>query len=126
MPCKERISHKDYFRFTFVPPGIFPTQDVTAVIPKQETKESIFYILALLNSSHVFEWLKYKGVVKGNIVEFSKKPLASIPIKRINWNKKKEVELHDEIASLCKRYIDNPTQKKLKFLHIRVEKLFPK
>jgi adenine-specific DNA-methyltransferase len=85
VPCKERISHKDYFRFSYVSEGIFPTQDVTAIFLKSDTRESIYYILALLNSEYVFEWLKHKGVVKGNIVEFSEKPLASIPVKRIDW-----------------------------------------
>lgn len=124
VPCKERISHKDYFRFTYVPADIFPTQDVTAIIPKPETKESIFYILALLNSKNVFEWLKHKGVVKGNIVEFSRKPLASIPIKRIDWNKRIEVKLHDEITALCKNYIDQPSEKQQLALNKKVEKLF--
>jgi adenine-specific DNA-methyltransferase len=105
VPCKERISHKNYFRFCFVEKNIYPTQDVTAIYLKNNTKESIYYILSMLNSNDVFEWLKRKGVVKGNIVEFSEKPLASIPIKLIDWSNKNEVKLHDTITDICKKYI---------------------
>jgi len=124
VPCKERISHKNYFRFSYVPSGIFPTQDVTAIFLKPETKESIYYILALLNSEYIFEWLKHKGVVKGNIVEFSEKPLASIPIKRIDWDNNHEVQLHDEITTWCKNYILSPSEEILEGLNEKVAALF--
>lgn len=124
VPCKERISHKDYFRFSYVPKGIFPTQDVTAIFLKSDTKESIYYILALLNSDYVFEWLKHKGVVKGNIVEFSEKPLASIPVKRIDWENNQEVKLHDEITASCKDYIASPGNNAMKVLNEKVAALF--
>jgi adenine-specific DNA-methyltransferase len=124
VPCKERISHKNYFRFSYVPSGIFPTQDVTAVFLKSEVKESIYYILALLNSEHVFEWLKHKGVVKGNIVEFSEKPLASIPVRLIDWKNPKEVKLHEEISSYCKEYITTKNESVLDNLNERMAVLF--
>ena len=124
VPCKERISHKSYFRFSYVPSGIFPTQDVTAVFLKSEVKESIYYILALLNSDHVFEWLKHKGVVKGNIVEFSEKPLASIPVRLIDWENPREVKLHEEIASSCKEYILTKKESALENLNERMAVLF--
>ncbi|KKQ84008.1 MAG: putative modification methyltransferase [Candidatus Woesebacteria bacterium GW2011_GWB1_38_8] len=124
VPCKERISHKNYFRFSYVASGVFPTQDVTAIFLKPETKESIYYILALLNSKYIFEWLKHKGVVKGNIVEFSEKPLASIPIKRIDWEDEHEVKLHNEITSWCKNYIASPSESSLGTLNEKVAALF--
>lgn len=107
VPCKERISNKDFFRFALVDGGIFPTQDVTAIFRKPETKESIEYILAYLNQRIIFDWLKCNGIVKGNIVEFSEKPIASIPFRKINWNKKNEAELHNQITELTKSYLQN-------------------
>jgi adenine-specific DNA-methyltransferase len=124
VPCKERISHKQYFRFSYVPSGIFPTQDVTAIFPKSNVKESIYYILALLSSEYVFEWLKHKGVVKGNIVEFSEKPLASIPIRLIDWNNPTDKKLHEEISSLCKSYIETNDEYILENLNQKVSALF--
>jgi adenine-specific DNA-methyltransferase len=124
VPCKERISHKDYFRFSYVDSGVFPTQDVTAIFLKPHTEVSVYYILALLNSEYTFEWLKHKGVVKGNIVEFSEKPLASIPIRPINWKNKRDVALHDEITDLCKNYIQTRDIGVLSSLNNRVTSLF--
>lgn len=103
VPCKERISHKDYFRFCVVEGGIYPTQDVTAIIPKTTTKENIHYIAAFLNSRQVFDWLKIKGVVKGSIVEFSEKPISSIPFRKINWGVTRERLLHDKISDLSEK-----------------------
>lgn len=106
VPCKERISNKDYFRFAYVPSGIFPTQDVTAIFPKSETKENIYYILAFLNNFRVFFWLKNKGIVKGNIVEFSEKPISSIPFRKIDWSKESDVLFHDQIVTYTKQYLE--------------------
>ena len=75
VPCKERISNKNYFRFALVESGIYPTQDVTAIFKKEKTKESIEYILCLLNNYRTFDWVTVNGIVKGNIIEFSEKPI---------------------------------------------------
>jgi adenine-specific DNA-methyltransferase len=114
VPCKERISNKNYFRFSLVDEGIYPTQDVTAIFRKPKTRESLEYITAYLNSPSVFEWLKYNGIVKGNIVEFSEKPISSIPFKTINWNCNREVVLHNEITNLSKQYIETKNNTYLK------------
>ncbi len=124
VPCKERISHKNYFRFSLAPKHVFPTQDVTAVFLRPETRESVHYILALLNNPRVFVWLKHKGVVKGSIVEFSEKPLASIPIRPIDWSNPSEVMLHEKITSLCKKYIERPEEETLSLLENKVSELF--
>lgn len=105
MPCKARISNKNYFRFSLVDMGIFPTQDVTAIFRKPSTKKSVEYLLAYLNNYRVFEWLKRKGVVKGCIVEFSEKPIASIPFRAINWQRPSEVQLHDAITQKMTTYL---------------------
>lgn len=104
VPCKERISNKDYFRFALAPPDVYPTQDVTALFLKETTKESIEYVLAFLNNHRVFLWLKNNGIVKGSIVEFSEKPIASIPFRPIDWENNLEVQIHDEITSLIRGY----------------------
>ena len=110
VPCKERISNKNYFRFALVESGIFPMQDVTAIFKKNETKESIEYILAYLNQSIIFDWLKCNGIVKGNIVEFSEKPIASIPFRKIDWSNQQEVCLHQTITNLTQELVANKNQ----------------
>ena len=110
VPCKERISNrgdgrKNYFRFALVDAGVFPTQDVTAIFKKNNAKESIEYILAYLNNPIIFDWLKCNGIVKGNIVEFSEKPISSIPFRLIDWGNLDEVLLHNKITKLTKQYL---------------------
>ena len=110
VPCKERISarsdgRKSHFRFALVNEGVFPTQDVTAIFKKPHVKESIEYFLAYLNQPAVFDWLKCNGIVKGNIVEFSEKPIASIPFRTIDWANPAEVALHESITNATQQYI---------------------
>lgn len=120
VPCKERISNKDYFRFSLTTQGNYPTQDVTALFKKEEAKESIYYILAFLNTEYVFHWLKFKGIVKGSIVEFSERPLASLPFREINWADEKEKKYHDEITVLTKQYLSTKSPELLK----KIQNLF--
>lgn len=107
IPCKERISHKSYFRFCYSPEGYYPLQDVTGIIPKDKCRESIEYMLAYLNNERVFNWLKYNGIVKGAIVEFSETPIASIPFLVINWNHDIEVALHNQITCETRFYLQD-------------------
>lgn len=124
VPCKERISNKNHFRFAFVEANIFPTQDVTAIFKKEKVKESIYYILALLNNHRTFHWLKLNGIVKGNIVEFSEKPITSIPVKLINWKNEKEVKLHNEISDYCKLFVETKSSDALSKMEVTINKLF--
>ncbi|MGI6370016.1 MAG: HsdM family class I SAM-dependent methyltransferase [Candidatus Kapaibacterium sp.] len=123
VPCKERISNKDYFRFAYAGTELFPTQDVTAIFKKENVRESIFYILSFLNNYNVFQWLLHNGIVKGNIVEFSERPIASIPFRRIDWNKKTEIEIHDDIVSLTQKYIKNHLVGDLENINKQFDKL---
>ncbi len=104
VPCKERITNKNQFRFAIANETFYPTQDVTTILKKEKTEEKIEYITALLNSKYVFNWLIYNGVKKGDIIEFSKKPLTTIPYRKIDFSNKKEKEIHDTIVTLVKQY----------------------
>ncbi len=113
VPCKERISHKHYFRFCHAPAGFYPLQDVTAMVRKPGCRESVEYILAFLNSKYVYDWLRFNGIIKGEIVEFSETPIASIPFRRIDWDNESEVRIHDDITLSVKNYLaeGSPTVK---------------
>jgi adenine-specific DNA-methyltransferase len=123
VPCKERISNKNHFRFSLVDKKIYPTQDVTAIFKKPKTRESLEYIVAYLNNSSIFHWLKCNGIVKGNIVEFSEKPISSIPFRPINWGKSEEIELHDQITTLTRRYIEKKESNVLNKINYSVNQL---
>ncbi len=123
VPSKERISNKDYFRFALVEADVFPTQDVTAIFKKDTTRESIEYILAYLNQQIVFDWLRCNGIVKGSIVEFSEKPIASIPFKKINWNNEIEASTHDQITDLTQKYLATKNKNLLSEINTLFSKL---
>ncbi|MBE7661234.1 Eco57I restriction-modification methylase domain-containing protein [Tenacibaculum finnmarkense] len=124
VPCKERISNKDYFRFSYAKSDIFPTQDVTAIFKKESTKESIYYILAFLNNPRVFQWLVNNGIVKGNIVEFSERPISSIPFRSINFNNKSDKKNHDDIVKYTKEYLKNTSNVHLEKINFIFDKIF--
>ena len=58
-----------------------------------------------MNSSRFFNWLLYNGIVKGDIVEFSEKPISSIPYRTINWNNEDEVSIHNKITDEVRSYL---------------------
>ncbi|MCQ2976226.1 MAG: BREX-1 system adenine-specific DNA-methyltransferase PglX [Bacteroidales bacterium] len=122
VPCKERISNKAFFRFCIAPHGYFPLQDVTCIIPKDNCKEHIYYILAYLNSTFIFDWLKHSGIVKGYIVEFSEKPISQIPFREIQWSLQAEIDIHNEICEEVKLYLDDMKNEHI----ITIETLFSK
>lgn len=124
VPCKERISNKNHFRFALVETKIFPTQDVTAIFRKPNTKESIDYILAYLNNPTIFDWLKCNGIVKGNIVEFSEKPISSIPFRVIDWNNPQEVFLHNTITEMTQQYINSKNENDIMEINQLFNQLF--
>lgn len=123
VPCKERISHKSYFRFSLSDKDVFPTQDVTALYKKNHVRESIEYILAYLNSNAVFHWIKHKGVIRGDVVEFSEKPLSSIPFREINWDIPEEIEIHNNITKMVKDYIKTKNKSLIHDIHFNLSKL---
>ena len=124
IPCKERISNKNYFRFCYAPTGCYPTQDVTAIFRKSKCRESIEYILAYLNNERVFDWLVFNGIVKGAIVEFSEAPIASIPFRPIDWNCQKEVDTHDRITDEVKKYLMDKSSSHLENINSYFNTLF--
>lgn len=124
IPCKERISNKDYFRFCYASSECYPTQDVTAIFRKEVCKESIEYLLAYLNNERVFSWLGLNGIVKGEIVEFSETPIASIPYRPINWDDKKEVNIYQEITEEVKGYLSDSADTHIEKINNLFNKLF--
>lgn len=124
IPCKERISHKDYFRFCFAPPEVYPLQDVTGILKKENCRESTEYLLAFLNNERVFDWLRFNGIVKGEIVEFSEAPLASIPYRPINWDDREEVALHETITRATQDYLASSDETAIALIHQSFNRLF--
>jgi len=100
VPSKERHDTRGYFRFAYVEGLYYAAQDVTAICPKVEFREGALYLLALLNSEPYQQYIVHKGFARGGVYDFSEKPLASIPIVRIDWGNREERILHGEITGI--------------------------
>ncbi len=124
VPCKERISNKDHFRFSLADEEFMPLQDVTGIFKKKNCKESIEYITAYLNNPRIFEWLKFNGIIKGYIVEFSEAPIASIPYRPINWNNKQETIIHDNITTYVEEFTRTGNSNMINMINECFDKLF--
>jgi len=105
VPCKERFNSRKYVRFALLRGKFYITQDMTCIIKNPEVEEDIKYLLALLNSDLIFKWLKYRGLRRGGVLEFSEEPLSKIPIKRINWEDEDETKLYQKIIDLVEKII---------------------
>lgn len=106
VPSKERYDINNHVRFALIEGKYYISQDVSAIIKKPEIKEDIRYLLAVLNSDLIFLWLRYKGLKRGGVLEFSEKPLSIIPIKRINWENKDEVETYKKIIKITNNVLE--------------------
>jgi len=99
VPSKERYNTRGYFRFSYTEGLYYATQDVTVICPKPNFREGAKYLLALLNSTVYQEFIKHAGFTRGGVYDFSEKPLAEIPIVRVNWNDVKERKMYEGIIS---------------------------
>lgn len=102
VPVKERLTSREHVRFTLAPEDAVATQDMVALVPAAEAKESIEYLTAFLTLPAVTQWVTLKGVVKNNVAEFGVQPLSVLPFRPINWDKQEEVTAHDQITQLVK------------------------
>jgi adenine-specific DNA-methyltransferase len=123
VPCKERIDKKGYVRFSLAVGKLYVTQDVTAIVKKPEFKEDVKYLVGILNSELILTWLKYKGLTRGGVLEFSEKPLSRIPIRLINWKNREDVEIHDKIVRLVDQILET---KLIEPYHEQIESLVRK
>jgi hypothetical protein len=81
--------------------------DTIVLFKKPDSEEHIEYFLGLLNSK-LLEF-RFKGIAKlkgGGIYEYFWNSVSKIPIRRIDFSKRAEKELHDRIVQLVKQMID--------------------
>ena len=101
-------SHDNTFGYNDAP--WYASSDVYFINPTDESV-SLKYVLCLLNSKLYFAWLYHKGMRKGEMLEFSKKPLSEIPIKRISPDEQKPfIKLVDRILGAKQRDAEADTR----------------
>lgn len=87
----------------------YEQSDMMITIIKEQWKQeySTKYILALLNSKPYYLWLRYKGKVKGNMLELYGAPLEEIPIIQA------ERQIKNKIEKIVDQIIEQPTNDEL-------------
>lgn len=112
--------------FGYSEESYYGVSDVFIIVTKKKTRESLKYILGLLNSALLNFWTSKKNKRKGNALEFVGTPLSHIPIHRIDFNNPEEVGLHDKIVekvnTIRKRMIELANYSKY-FKGVRLTKL---
>jgi len=94
-------------RFAYENLKMYPQSDITIITPKEGTKESLKYLLALLNSSLLDEWYGKNTKLKGDMREYYYTPLSKVPIKKINFEDKEEEKIHNILGGIY-----SPSEKK--------------
>jgi len=93
----------DLKHFAYQTGDYFENSDMNAIVPKPGTKESVKYLLGLLNSRPVQAWLSEKARQKGLTRQSI---LFEIPVHRINFGDKREVARHDKLVKLVDEMIE--------------------
>jgi len=89
-------------RFALDEVGFYGTADTYVVVPTRKCTVDTRYILALLNSKLLEFFHKNTAKLKrGEYYEYLRKPLSSMPIRRIDFSKPLDKKLHDEIRALA-------------------------
>ena len=95
---------------------------------KPEIKETLLYLVGLLNSRLLDFWMQHKGKKKGEIREYYYAPLGKMPIRRIDFDDIEEVKIHDDIVHLVvsmRKKVEELSKQSEFFLGPRLTQLMP-
>lgn len=94
-------------RFTLVDSHCYYGDTACGITLGTNINESLYYILALLNSTLIEFYYKGTTVPKANRFYIYKTMfLKSVPIRRINFSDSAEINIHDRMVSLVQSMLD--------------------
>jgi hypothetical protein len=93
--------------FAYHEGDFYGSTDMYFIKPRvAEERHSLKYLTAVLNSSVVDFWQSLKGKPKGEATEQFSTPLESVPIRRISFDDKQDVKLHDKVVGLVDEMVE--------------------
>jgi len=92
--------------FAYSDKPLYAVSDVFFIFKKPTTREKLQFFTALLNSSLLDFWMKYRSKGKGYAREYVGTPLSQIPIRRINFDDPREVKIHGRLVELVSNIIE--------------------
>ena len=123
VPGKLRVATNNRLKFCYADSNYVALQDVTSIFI--ENVDLLYLVLGILNSQIAFEWFYNFGIKKGDIVEFSEKPLSSFPIpNKFYSDKKSDIELIQSIVKFVKDILYKDKKENLNILDTKVTKLY--
>jgi len=102
VPCIDRNLKS---RFSYTENQYLGSGDVLVIIPKQNLKEDLLYILAWLNSDVINFWYQIKGAHTGKRIRYTQSYVSQIPLRLIDWNNQKEIKIYESIIEKTKKLI---------------------
>ena len=103
VPCIDRSLKA---RYSYTEEKYFGAGDVLIIITKNGIKEDLRYILAWLNSKIINDWYRIKGSHTGHRIRYTQSYVSQIPLKMIDWNNEKEINIYNEILEKSKKIIE--------------------
>ncbi len=96
--------------FGYYEKPVYASGDVFFMILRSGVDSSIKFLLGVLNSKLVYQWLYRRGKRKGEILELYQDPLSKIPIPKIKSEKEKKLanEIETLVAQIITAKKDNP------------------
>jgi adenine-specific DNA-methyltransferase len=96
-------------RFAFTNKPYYGGSDCVMLVKRKDVfiKDNLKYILGQLNSTWFNMWYRTKGPHRGDRIQYSQSALEEAPIRLIDWNNKKEVDIHNQIVKLVNEIIKN-------------------
>lgn len=110
VPCIDRSLKS---RYSYTKEKYFGSGDVLIIINKNNLKEDLMYVLAWLNSGIINRWYRIKGSHTGHRIRYTQSYVSQIPLRLIDWNNPKEVEIYNKILENVKNIIKSKGNNKL-------------
>jgi hypothetical protein len=83
------------------------TAGVTAVVLSTEVKEDPLYLLAVLNSAVLSNYvIEHSPPYQGGFYKFSKPYLRDLPIRRIDWQNPADQQAHEQLVGLARQLVE--------------------
>lgn len=120
VPCMDRSIES---RYSYTENKYFGSGDVLIILNKIVLKEDMRYILAWLNSEIINNWYRVKGSHTGHRIRYTQSYVSQIPLRLIDWNNQKEIEIYNNILEKTKKIIK---EGKNKNLEKEIDNLFEK
>ena len=120
VPCMDRSLKA---RYSNTNERFFGSGDVLIILNKNGFKEDLKYIIAWLNSKMINDWYRIKGAHTGHRIRYTQSYVSQIPLKIIDWDNEREVEIYNKILENSNRIIEEKGNEELEK---EIDELFEK